>query len=173
MTILHETTLCKHLKISDLYEGNQGGVTPQPLTNQRKPRNKIGAIESEVTMASSPFPTPYPDKQTSTLVASKTSSVPWYIWWGALAVTSASIGGAWDVSWHRSIGRDTFWTAAHMAIYACGVLAGIICCWLIAQCTFGHDSELSSASVNVFGLRAPLGIFVTGWGCVAVLTSGQ
>jgi hypothetical protein len=43
---------------------------------------------------------------------------------------------------------------------------------LIAQCTFGHDRELSSASVNVFGLRAPLGIFVAGWGCVAVLTSG-
>jgi len=82
-------------------------------------------------MASSTFPTPYADKQTSTLVASKTSSVPWYIWWGALAVTSASIGGAWDVSWHRSIGRDSFWTAAHMAIYACGVLAAIICGYLM------------------------------------------
>jgi hypothetical protein len=100
------------------------------------------------------------------------ATVPWYVWVGVAAITSSAVGGAWDVSWHRSIGRDTFWTAAHMAIYACGVLAGIICCWLIAQCTFGHDSELSSASVSVFGLRAPLGIFVTGWGCVAVLTSG-
>jgi hypothetical protein len=52
--------------------------------------------------------------------------VPWYIWIGAIAVTSSSIGGAWDVSWHRSIGRDTFWTPAHMLIYACGVLAGIV-----------------------------------------------
>ncbi len=42
--------------------------------------------------------------------------VPWYIWFGALAVTSSSIGGAWDVAWHRSIGRDTFWTPAHLAI---------------------------------------------------------
>src|SRR5579871_2810201 len=55
------------------------------------------------------------------------ASVPWYVWWGVLAVTSASIGGAWDVSWHRSIGRDTFWTPAHMAIYACGVIAAVIC----------------------------------------------
>ncbi len=58
-----------------------------------------------------------------------------------------------------------------MAIYACGVLAGFICAWLIAKGTFGHDRELKAASVTVFGLRAPLGIFLAGWGCVAVLTS--
>ena len=98
-------------------------------------------------------------------------AIPWYIWIGVLAITSSSIGGAWDVSWHRSIGRDTFWTPAHMAIYACGVLAGVICAWLIAKGTFGHDRELAAASVSVFGLRAPLGIFLAGWGCVAVLTS--
>jgi hypothetical protein len=99
------------------------------------------------------------------------SPIPWYIWIGVVAITSSSIGGAWDVSWHRSIGRDTFWTPAHLAIYACGVLAGIICAWLIAKCTLGHDAELRAKSVSVFGLRAPLGIFLAGWGCVAVLTS--
>ncbi len=99
------------------------------------------------------------------------SAIPWYIWLGVVAITSSAIGGAWDVSWHRSIGRDTFWTPAHMAIYACGVLAGIICSWLIVKSTFVRDSELSAASVSVFGLRAPLGIFLAGWGCVAVLTS--
>src|ERR1700721_1281922 len=103
--------------------------------------------------------------------ASSRSSIPWYIWIGVVAITSSSIGGAWDVSWHRSIGRDTFWTPAHMAIYACGVLAGIICSWLIVKATFLRDPELSAASVSVFGLRAPLGIFLAGWGCVAVLTS--
>jgi hypothetical protein len=101
----------------------------------------------------------------------RTASIPWYIWIGVVAITSSSIGGAWDVSWHRSIGRDTFWTPAHMAIYACGVLAGIICAWLIGKCTFGSDPKLSAASVSVFGLRAPLGVFLAGWGCVAVLTS--
>jgi hypothetical protein len=58
-----------------------------------------------------------------------------------------------------------------MAIYACGVLAGIICSWLIVKSTFLRDPEVSAASVSVFGLRAPLGIFLAGWGCVAVLTS--
>src|SRR3569833_2246512 len=100
--------------------------------------------------------------------------VPWYIWAGALAVTSASIGGQWDVAWHRSIGRDTFWTPAHMAIYACGVIAGIVGMNLVLTATFGRSayaSQLREASVNIFGLRAPLGVFLAGWGGIAMLTS--
>src|SRR5271156_5528203 len=113
-------------------------------------------------MASSTFPTPY----------AETATVPWYAWCGALAVTSASIGGAWDVSWHRSIGRDTFWTAAHMAIYACGVLAAIICGYLMLVNTFGRSSSsLRAASVNVLGFRAPLGAFIAAWGGIAMITS--
>src|SRR5258708_3631659 len=48
--------------------------------------------------------------------------VPWYLWCAALAVTSAYVGGYWDISWHRSIGRDTFWSAPHMAIYVGGTV---------------------------------------------------
>src|SRR5580693_9264175 len=50
--------------------------------------------------------------------------IPWYLWAGLIATTSAVIGGQWDISWHRSIGRDTVWTPAHMAIYLCGIIAG-------------------------------------------------
>jgi hypothetical protein len=100
--------------------------------------------------------------------------VPWYLWVGVVAVTSASIGGSWDVSWHRSIGRDTFWTPAHMAIYLCGVLAGIVGMVLVTRATFGRSAgaaELRAESVSIFGLRAPLGVFLAGWGGVAMLTS--
>ena len=45
----------------------------------------------------------------------------------ALAVTSAMIGGRWDVSWHESIGRDTFWTPAHMAILS----SAFVECWRV------------------------------------------
>ncbi len=111
---------------------------------------------------------------TRTYESAGTTSVPWYIWAGAIAVTSASIGGQWDVSWHRSIGRDTFWTPAHMAIYACGVLAGIVGLYLVLTATFGksdYATRLREASVSIFGLRAPLGVFLAGWGGVAMLTS--
>src|SRR5271163_859142 len=114
---------------------------------------------------------PFSRSAAGVAVLTRPPRIPWYIWTGVLAITSSSIGGAWDVSWHRTIGRDTFWTPAHMAIYACGVLAGIICSWLIVKTTFLHDPELTAASVNVFGLRAPLGVFLAGWGGVAMLTS--
>jgi hypothetical protein len=103
--------------------------------------------------------------------AAAVGAVPWYAWWGALAVTSSSIGGAWDVSWHRSIGRDTFWTPAHMAIYACGVIAAVICGYLIFATTFGRSAQMKAASVNVLGFRAPLGAFIAAWGGIAMLTS--
>jgi hypothetical protein len=102
---------------------------------------------------------------------SEAAGVPWYLWFGALAVTSANIGGAWDVSWHRSIGRDTFWTPAHLAIQACGVMAAIICGYLMLVNTFGHSAKLKPASVNVLGFRAPLGAFIAAWGGIAMITS--
>src|SRR6516165_3046099 len=104
-------------------------------------------------------------------VSERTASVPWYVWCGVIAITSASIGGVWDVSWHRTIGRDTFWTPAHMAIYACGVLAAVVCGYLIFATTFGKSSKLKAVSVNVFGFRAPLGAFIAAWGGIAMLTS--
>jgi hypothetical protein len=93
------------------------------------------------------------------------------LWCAALAVTSAYIGGYWDISWHRSIGRDTFWTAPHLAIYACGILAGIASAYLIFKTTFGGDRAMRDASVRIWGLRGPLGAFICAWGGVAMLAS--
>jgi hypothetical protein len=98
-------------------------------------------------------------------------SIPWYLWCAVLAVTSVTIGAHWDVSWHRSIGRDTFWTPAHMAIYACGVLAAISCGYLVLYTTFRKPAALVASSVEVFGFRAPLGAFIASWGGIAMLTS--
>jgi hypothetical protein len=59
-------------------------------------------------------------------------------------------------------------------IQACAVLAAIVGLWLVSSATFGTSQkahELRLASVNIFGLRAPLGVFLAGWGGVAMLTS--
>jgi hypothetical protein len=80
-------------------------------------------------------------------------------------------GVHWDISWHRSIGRDTFWTPAHMDIYFCGILAGISCGYLILATTFRRDSPLKKASVSLWGFRGPLGAFIAAWGGIAMLTS--
>ena len=97
--------------------------------------------------------------------------VPWYLWCSALAVTSAYVGGYWDISWHRSIGRDTFWSAPHMAIYACGILAGISSAYLIFTTTFGRHTAMRDVSVRIWGLTGPLGAFISAWGGVAMLAS--
>lgn len=97
--------------------------------------------------------------------------IPWFVWCALLAVTSAAIGGSWDISWHMSIGRDTFWTPAHMAIYLCGVLAGAAFGFIILSTTFLKTSPLRPASVHVLGFRAPLGAFIASWGGIAMLTS--
>jgi len=99
------------------------------------------------------------------------TSVPWYVWALFGAVVSVVIGGYWDISWHMSIGRDTFWTPAHMLIQLCGILAGFSSGYLILSCTLGRDPGLASASVSVWRFRGPLGAFIAAWGGATMLTS--
>src|SRR5215472_5368822 len=89
----------------------------------------------------------------------------------AVALTSIAVGITWDISWHESIGRDTFWTPAHMAIYLGGVLAGSVAGWLAIKHTFFATPAERDASVSVFGARAPLGAWVVIWGALAMITS--
>jgi hypothetical protein len=97
--------------------------------------------------------------------------IPWYLWALVLAVCLVTTGGQFDVSWHRSIGRDSFWTPPHIMVYACGLIAGFTCAWLILATTFGNRPDLRVHSVNLFGLRAPLGVLLTAWGGLTMLYS--
>lgn len=88
-----------------------------------------------------------------------------------LASTSITVGIIWDISWHVSIGRDTFWTPAHMAIYLGGVISGCVGGWLAIKHTFLTRPADNDVSVRVFGARAPLGAWVAIWGAIAMITS--
>ena len=103
--------------------------------------------------------------------AARTAAVPWYIWCCLAANVSSAIGGEWDIAWHKSIGRDAFWTPAHVLIYLCGVLAGVGCGYLILSTTFRKDSRLRAESITMWGFRGPLGAFLCAWGAVAMITS--
>jgi len=107
-----------------------------------------------------------------THAAPRPGGVPWYVAAALIAATSAKVGVVWDISWHRSIGRDTFWTPAHMAIYLGGVLAGTACGWLALRNTFAGNGAERDASVRFWGFRAPLGAWVCIWGALAMITSG-
>jgi hypothetical protein len=58
-----------------------------------------------------------------------------------------------------------------MAIYACGVLAGLSAAYLIFTATFGRHSPLAPVSVRIWGFRGPLGAFICAWGGLAMLVS--
>ena len=100
-----------------------------------------------------------------------TDSIPWTIWCMTAGVVSGMIGGPWDIAWHMSIGRDTFWTPAHIMIQMTGVLVGIACAYMILSASFGRDAGAQRAAVKIWGFRGPLGAFIAVWGCVAMLTS--
>jgi hypothetical protein len=96
---------------------------------------------------------------------------PWYLTAVLFASTSVIVGIIWDISWHRTIGRDTFWTPAHLAIYAGGLAAGLSCGWLALKTTFSGSETEVGRSVRMWGFRAPLGAWVAIWGAIAMLTS--
>jgi hypothetical protein len=95
----------------------------------------------------------------------------WQAYTAVVAAACVMIGVYWDISWHMSIGRDTFWTPAHLLIQAGGLLAGGSAGYLALHTTFRGTPAERDASVSFWGFRAPLGAWISIWGCGAMLTS--
>src|SRR6185369_17731200 len=72
--------------------------------------------------------------------AERPSAIPWFVWCTVVAVTSAMVGGHWDISWHRSIGRGD---GDHRAPYEP---------WNMADAfeAFGRFASLSHAVPRLF-----------------------
>ena len=81
------------------------------------------------------------------------------------------VGLIWDISWHMSIGRDTFWTPAHLLIQGGGLIAGLGSGALALQLTFRGTPAAKASAVSFWGFRAPFGAWVCILGCGAMLTS--
>jgi hypothetical protein len=95
----------------------------------------------------------------------------WYAEAVVLAAACVMVGVYWDISWHMTIGRDSFWTPAHLLIQAGGLIAGISSAYVALRTTFAGTPEQRAASVGFWGFRAPLGAWVCIWGCGAMLAS--
>jgi hypothetical protein len=106
-----------------------------------------------------------------TSTASRPQGTPWLVWANVIASVCIATGLYWDISWHETIGRDSFWTPAHLLIQFGALLAAFGSAWVIMRTTFGGDSEARRNSVNVLGFRGPLGAFIAAWGGGAMLTS--
>ncbi len=96
---------------------------------------------------------------------------PWPVMAVLAASTFVAAGIIWDISWHETIGRDTFWTPAHMMEYIGGLLAGLSCGWLVLRMTFRGSAAEKRATVRFWGFQGPLGAWVAIWGTFAMLSS--
>lgn len=103
--------------------------------------------------------------------AEKSTALPWLSFVVALAACCIPLGAQWDISWHQSIGRDSFWTPAHMMIYLGGALPGILCGWVVLRRTFFASTDDHEPAVQLWGFRGPLGGWLTIWGSLAMLVS--
>ena len=108
---------------------------------------------------------------TRALSSVRVEPVPWYVWSSVLALTCTTGGLYWDISWHIGIGRDTFWTPAHLAIQFGAVITGLSCAYLILHTTFAGNESAKDASVRIWGFHGPLGAFIAAWGGFCMLTS--
>src|SRR5215831_12436305 len=97
--------------------------------------------------------------------------LPWFAWASLASVSLIVIGMYWDISWHMSIGRDTFWTPAHIAIQAGGIIAGLSGALLILTTTLRPGSALRPAAIGVWGFHGPFGAFLGVWGAATMVVS--
>ncbi len=78
----------------------------------------------------------------------------------------------WNISWHRTIGRDTFWSPPHLLQQAGAIIAGLSCGYLALTTTFAGDAEARAKSVRFWRFfHAPLGAWVCVWGTIMMITS--
>ena len=87
------------------------------------------------------------------------------------ALACLPIGLLWDISHHSSIGRDTFWTPAHIVIQFGGIVPALLFLVIACKTTFRGTTQERACSVALWGARAPLGVWVTLWGALAMMTS--
>jgi hypothetical protein len=99
-------------------------------------------------------------------------SIPWPLYAVVLASTCIVVGLIWDVSWHRTVGRDTFWTLAHLLEQAAAIIAGLSCGYLVLRTTFaGTDAEKAGSVRFWHFFYGPLGAWVCIWGTLMMITS--
>ncbi len=100
-----------------------------------------------------------------------TSAISWQLAAVVFAATSVMVGLIWDISWHMTIGRDSFWTPAHLAIYTGGAVAGLACGFEVVRRSFLSTATPANGVTVWRVFTGPLGGWLCIWGAVAMLTS--
>jgi hypothetical protein len=89
-----------------------------------------------------------------------------------------SVGLAWDIEWHRALGRDDFWSPPHSMLYSSVAMAGLLCLAVVLYTSRRHwHGEAivgSRTTVAIFGVfRAPLGFALATFGVPIMLLAAR
>ena len=79
-------------------------------------------------------------------------------------------GLTWDIQWHLRIGRDSFWIAPHVLMYA-GVTAGLVAAFgvLALETQRARGARLRPGTIRVAGLVGTRGFHLAAWGVALVI----
>jgi hypothetical protein len=100
------------------------------------------------------------------------STIPLSIYAVTLASLLTIVGILWDISWHRSIGRDKFLSPPHILVYLGAIFAGLFSGIQVVYNSFFRKEAARAADVRVWGIfYSPLGSMFCIWGAIAMLTS--
>ena len=89
-----------------------------------------------------------------------------------LGSTLILVGVMWDISWHATIGRDTFWSPPHLLVQAGGMMAGLTCGWAVLRTSFAAPPAAREGAVRFWRyFHGPLGGWMVIWGAIAMATS--
>lgn len=116
---------------------------------------------------------PYPNTATQAVAAAKdTGRIPLYIYAVSLASLFIVVGLFWDISWHKSIGRDGLLSPPHLLIYLGAILAGLVSGLQVLRNSFRPSSETKASLIKIWGIfYGSLGALFCIWGAIAMLTS--
>jgi hypothetical protein len=100
------------------------------------------------------------------------SGIPMYVYAVSMASLFVILGILWDISWHKTIGRDKLLSPPHNLIYLGAVFGGLFSGIQVLWNTFKADAGAKSGLVKVWGIfYSSLGALFCIWGAIAMLTS--
>ena len=102
----------------------------------------------------------------------RAATIPVYIYAVSLAALLTIVGVLWDISWHKSIGRDKFLSPPHILIYLGAIFAGLFSGLQVLWNSFYRPVASKATLIRVWGIfYSSLGSLFCIWGAIAMLTS--
>jgi hypothetical protein len=92
------------------------------------------------------------------------------LWVILVAKVLGGWGLTWDIQWHVTIGRDTFWIPPHLMMYASVVISLVVSFGMLALDTRrARAGQPRGGTIRVVGITGSRGFHLAAWGMALVI----